>query len=128
MAFDISAAKQLDTAEYTVIHPATKDETEWKITFAGPSHPKAVSQRNAMLRKGLVRSKNGGRDLKPNVVDEEAVDFIVDRIIGWTGASQEFEEEYAKSLLMKPEYSWLRGQLNVFLNDDASFIGSSATN
>lgn len=133
MAFDLSNRRAEDTGDLNVVDPVTGENTDWIITFAGPGHEKAIKQMNRMIGKGMkkARTKGGADSFTVDEIKAEGVDFIVERIVGWTGLVDKgkevkFEEEVAKQLLSEPALQWAKRQCDTYLADDASFINRSA--
>lgn len=131
--YDLSELKQADTADLKIRHPKSGDETGWVITFAGPGHPKAVKQKNAQINRGLKRARmaENAEDMSADEVEQMSVDYIVGRMVGWSGLTWEgekdkaFDEAFVKKLLGDPSYEWLKNACNKFLVNEANFIGGS---
>lgn len=137
---DLSIFEEIaaDTADMTVRHPVTQEPTPWVITVAGPTHPQSVALGERMMRKAMREEKakeeariNGrkwkGEDRDPNDVKRDNISALVDRIVTWRGASEEFSREGAIALLLKPTFAPVVGQLADFVSADGSFIKRSAT-
>lgn len=138
-AFDPSvfAAANADTADMTVMHPITKEPTEWVIVFAGPTHPKSIALGDKFTREGLAKAKrieqartNGkkykGENKSPDELRREAIENAVAQIVTWRGSSVEFSEKAAIDMLMDPNYYRLVNQITEFLDDEDRFIKTSA--
>ena len=138
MSNDLMHLEASDTAALEVLHPVTSDpiigtdNKPWTIDFAGPAHPKAIEQKNSVIRKALKETRKGKNadDKEPDDVTAEGVKFLVDRILGWTpiqfgGKPLEFSPKAATDLLSNPKFEWLYRQCNKFLADEASFIKRS---
>lgn len=138
--FTSSDLESADTADmYVVINGKP---TTWRWTFSGPGHPKAVEQSNRVAREALQREADqeqarvNGRKYKaphrtPDEVRNGNVDFVVERIIGWSpvrldGADLPFSPEAARKLLLDPRKSGILQQAIDFLADDKAFTKRSA--
>jgi hypothetical protein len=143
MSIDLSNLLPADTATYEVLKPGGIEATGWVVTFAGPSHPRAVAWANEAARKGLREAKqikdaqiNGrkfkGDDKEPDDVRRENVQWVTARIVGWDPAPDfgdgpiEFSDKAATDLLIKPEMGWVFSQFVDFLGNDTSFTQRSA--
>ncbi|KTR02552.1 hypothetical protein NS365_21440 [Aureimonas ureilytica] len=140
---DLSAFVPTDTALLEILAPGGVNGTGWTITFAGPSHPKAVAYAEENSRKNLRRQRQieaaqiNNRKFKPEEreVDEvrrENVAWIVARILDWTpvklgpGGPVAFSEEAAFQMLLDPNYGWVFAQVVEFMTDERSFTKGSA--
>lgn len=126
MAFNFEIVRSADQAEYIVKHPQTGEDTEWVFIFSGPSHERAIKQRNDTLRRALKRTRTNKQPSESDII-ADGVEFVIARCLGWKGATVEYSEDALRRLLNDPAYGWLSKQLNEFLGDDASFINNSAT-
>lgn len=140
--FDLSVFQTSDEAEMVVRHPVTGEPTTWTITFAGPGHPKTREQTDRLARQALRDSQeqerarvNGrkwkGEEKSPDDVRSANVDFVADRIIGWSpirlnGEEVVFSPESAKRLLGDPKMGGLYQQCLDFLGNESSFLPRSA--
>jgi hypothetical protein len=124
--FDPTTITSGESATYEVTNPSTGEATGWLIEFAGPPHAKTLAVKRAALSRAF-KSQRTNKEPTYEELDEQSVDGIVKRIIGWSGSTIEFSEDSAKSLLLNPKHDWLKAQLNDFLNAQASFIKRSAT-
>ncbi len=141
---DLSSIIPTDTAVLEILKPGGLEGTGWKITFAGPAHPKAVAWSNEASRKNLRKQQQieqaqvNGRKFKaedkdPEEQRRENVSWVVSRITDWTpvrlgpGDAITFSETAATDLLMKPELGFAFAQMVDFLADDRSFTQRSAT-
>jgi hypothetical protein len=144
-AIDLSALIPLETAVLEILKPGGIESTGWKITFAGPAHPKTVAWQNEQSRKSLRKAQQieqaqvNGRKFKaedkdPQEQQRETVSWIVARIVDWTpiklgaGEPMRFSDAVAIDLLVKPELGWAFSQMVDFITDDRSFTQRSATN
>jgi hypothetical protein len=142
---DLSALIPLETAVLEILKPGGIESTGWKITFAGPAHPKTVAWQNEQSRKNLRKQQQieqaqvNGRKFKaddkdPDEQKRETVSWIVSRIVDWTpvklgpGDAITFSDSAATDLLVKPELGWAFSQMVDFITDDRSFMQRSATN
>lgn len=144
-ALDLSAFLPADTAVLELVRPGTTTKIGWKVTFAGPSHPKAVAWNNDAARQNLIQSREielarlNGKKYVPAEQDVEAarrdnVRWVVARIVDWTpvklsadSPTVSFSEQGAVELLMRPEMTAFYGQMLEFLNGEQSFTKASAT-
>jgi hypothetical protein len=141
--FDIDDFATADTAEMVVAHPITGEPTSWRITFAGPGHPKTVKQTDRLARQTMRESRdqemarvNGrkwkGEERTPDENRRRNAEFFAERMLGWTpvrinGADLPFSEETAVKLLMDPKYLKFYQQVLNFLADERSFTKASAS-
>lgn len=141
MSFDIDQLDAADEATMTVV--ANGALTTWVWTFAGPGHSKTVEQANRMSREALHEKRqkeqaqaNGRKWKAPEEsVDEvraKNVNFVVERLIGWTGAKRggedfAFSTEAARALLLDPRKGALLVQALEFLGEESSFTQRSVT-
>jgi hypothetical protein len=141
-AVDITDFLPADSAILTIRNPGTNEPTQWKITIAGPSHPKTQAWADDMARRNLRKAAKleaaqmNGRKLKPEERDiedmrSENIQWIVSRIIDWTPIKigdtvYEFSENSAKDLLSQPNMGWAFGQILDFISEEASFTKRSA--
>lgn len=142
---DLSGALPLDESVLTIEAPDGRPTT-WKITIAGPAHPKTVAWGEVAARRSLHRqsmqeqARVNGRKWKADETTPEEqlrlnVEWIVARIIGWTPVRVKqfspepipFSEAVAVELLSKPYMSFAFRQLVEFISDDASFARRSET-
>lgn len=138
-----------DEAIMLVSVPLANGSTTWQWTMASPSHPKGIAQKNRLSRESLKKSAEqeqsrvNGRKYKaevetPDQVDRGNVDFIIERLIGWSakldngedvkvgGDPFPFSEDNARKLLMLPKMWKLRNQAVDFIIDENSFTRRSA--
>lgn len=141
---DISAFVPEESAVFEVMKPGGIEGTGWKITFGGPSHPKAVAWQDASAQRQLRQDRmkeqaiTNGRKWKAedetvDSVRSRNVDWVISRIVTWTpvslgGGKIEFSDSAAKELLLKREMQWALLQMMEFLNDERSFTQRSAGN
>ena len=142
-AIDISGAMPVDTGILDIRKAGTEQPTGWKITFAGPSHPKTLAWADRQSRRALHRqaaieaAQVNGRKYKPEErtpddVRRDNVEWIVARILDWTpikvgGEVIAFSEAAATRLLSRPEMGWAFQQMVDYLADERSFTRRSAT-
>lgn len=136
---DLSSA---ETAEMTVW--LNGKETNWKWTWAGPGHPKTVTQRRRMDKERLSlealqeQARVNNRKYKAPEIDPEQdfanrVTQLVERLVGWSdvtvgGQVLAFSEDKAREILSNPSNVQLYLQSWEFLGADTSFIKRSAIN
>lgn len=138
--FDASVFESEDTAEMTVLHPVTDKPTSWKITFAGPGHPKTVDQQNRLARRRLEEARDKERaqvnqkKWKPAEVSveqqrRENAEFFAERMLGWTPVRLSpdqppivFSHENAVELLLNPKMGKLFLQVIEFVTGEDSFL------
>lgn len=141
-AVDLSAAMPVDSAVLEIMKPGGVEGTGWKITFAGPGHPKAIAWSNEQSRRGLRKEQRieqaqvNGKKYKPDEIEvddrrRENVGWVVSRILDWTpvkigGETIAFSESASTALLMRPDMGWAFGQMVEFLADERSFTRRSA--
>ena len=139
--FDVSDFDSADTAEMPVAHPVTSEPTSWVITFAGPGHVKTIDLANRRARQQLREEKakeqarvNGRRwkaeDKTPTDQRAENVEWIADRIVGWTpvkinGEDLPYSRENAIKPLTDPKKGWLFRQCLEFLLAEENLMQSS---
>jgi hypothetical protein len=136
-AIDLDAFLPADTAELE-IHRNDRP-TGWRVTFAGPAHPKTIAWNDAQARRTLRRqaaieqAQVNGRKWKPEDRDpaetrRENVEVVAARILDWTPIrinGREWSAAEATDLLVKPEMAWALGQMLEFLGAEASFTAPS---
>lgn len=146
-AIEIGQFMPDEAALFEVLAPNGQDGTGWIITFAGPSHEKAVAWANNSAKKTLRRQAQleaqqyNGRKVKPDERDpadvrKENVQWVVSRILDWTPVTIKpirpepfvFSEQVATELLLRHDMGWAFQQLVEFLANDKSFTKASATN
>lgn len=138
-----------DEAIMLVTVPLAEGSTSWQWQMASPSHPKGVAQKNRISRESLKKaaeqeqSRVNGRKYKaeietPEQVDRSNVEFIIERLLGWSpkldngedvkvgGELFPFSEDNARKLLMMPKMWRLRNQAIEFIIDENSFTKRSA--
>lgn len=141
LVIDLNDFAAADTAEMKV--RAAGKETGWTWIFAGPGHPKTVEQGNRIARQALKESKrqreaqiNGKKwhadDEDIEDIRRRNVDFVVERLVGWSavkvaGADDKavdfaFSPENARALLIDPAKAGLLEQAYTFLADDENFM------
>lgn len=142
MDFDLSDFDSADTSEMPVAHPVSGEPTEWVITFAGPGHAKTIDLADRRARQQLREEKakeqaraNGrkwkGEEKTPAEQRVENVEWIAERIVGWTPVKINAEDlpysrENATKLLADPNKGWLFRQCLEFLLAEENFMRSSA--
>lgn len=138
---DLADVAAEDVVQFEPTHPATgqpiigADGKPWTWTIAGPGHDVAVRQRNASMREALKEQRRPQRERE--AIDEQetirkGTAFAAVRVLGWSavvfgGRELQFSSKAVVDLLGNPKFSWLAGQLNRFLQDDASFLRQSPT-
>ncbi|KFL25069.1 hypothetical protein JP74_21290 [Devosia sp. 17-2-E-8] len=141
-SFSLDDFDAVDTSTMTVM--VNGAPTDWKWTFAGPGHPKAIEQSNRLAREGLAEQRaiqqaraNGKKwkasDETPDELRRENVGHVVERLVGWSpvkidGKDFAFSSENATMLLADPKRVGLLTQALEFLADENSFTRRSATN
>jgi hypothetical protein len=139
---DLSDFDTADTSDMPVAHPLTGEPTTWIITFAGPGHPKTIDLADRRARQQLRDEKakeqarvNGRKwkaeDKTPAEQRAENVEWIADRVVGWTpvkinGDDLSYSRENAIKLLADPKKGWLFRQCLEFLLAEENFMPSSA--
>lgn len=138
--FDIGAADAIDESRMEVM--VGGKGTDWFWIFAGPGHPKGIAQRNRLAREELnkqrLREQQQANGKKVKVPDRsfdevtgENIDFVMERLIGWSDATNgdqpfPFTDENARALLGDARKRGILLQAIEFINDDASFTPPSA--
>lgn len=140
----LSAFAFKDTAILDVMAPDGSGPLGWRITFAGPGHPKTVAFNEVKNREILHRNRQiemaqiNGRKYKPEeqTVDEarrENVRWVAARIVNWTPVALspdkpplEFSEAAAVDVFINPDLGWIYAQCLEFLAADQSFTQTSA--
>lgn len=138
--FDAGSLLAADTADMTVMSGGKP--TDWVWTFAGPGHEKAIEQSNRLARERLKldaeqeRSRVNGKKWRadpesPEEARRRHVDFIVERLVGWSDVSMAgkpfpFSVENARAFLGNPAAIAVATQALEFLGDDRSFTRRSA--
>jgi hypothetical protein len=142
---DFSAALPLDESVLTIEAPDGKPTT-WRVTLAGPAHPKTVVWADRAARQNLRRQQmqeqaqvNGKKwkaeERTPEEQRRQNVEWVVARIVGWTPVRIEqfspdpipFSEPVAINLLSQPYMGFVFKQLVDYLSDEASFTKRSET-
>lgn len=127
--FDLSAFELQDTGVLNVKNPVTGQPTGWEITIAGPTHPKTVALNakiNARIR-AQVTSQQRGVEIADDVIREQNVRDVCDRILDWThitlnGEDFPFSEGNAYDLLINSKNSKLFNQITEFMFGETSFL------
>jgi hypothetical protein len=116
--------------------------TDWVWTFAGPGHPRAIAQKDRIMRESLDRNRqieqaqiNGKKWKAPartaaDVLEDNVV-YVLERLIGWSpvsigGEDYPFSEDNARKLLVDPKKGALLAQSIEFIQGDDSFTQGSA--
>jgi hypothetical protein len=128
----------------------TDDEripTGWKITFAGPAHPKTVAYNDERGRialreaQAIEAQQRNGRKVKPDDTPLEdqrrnGVRWILARVVDWTPVLAPWihpdpikpsDTEIATRFLMDPKTTFAFAQMVEFLTAEKSFTKRSAT-
>ncbi|TIM07614.1 hypothetical protein [Mesorhizobium sp.] len=139
---DITALLLTEDSILEIMTPDGKP-TGWKITLAGPAHPKVVAFADDQQRRNLHKAKlveqaqvNGKKyQAEEKTTDEnrrENIRWIVARIATWSpvkvgGVVHEFTDKVAEDLLIKPEMGAVLSQIAEAINEDRRFTKPSAT-
>ena len=141
---DLSAFIPADTAVLDILAPGSAAPIGWRITFAGPGHPKTIAFNEAKNRETLHRNRQiemaqiNGRKYKPEErsVDEarrENVQWVAARIVDWTpvtlkpgAAPIAYSEKAAVDIFVDPDLGWVYAQCLDFLVSEQSFTRTSA--
>jgi hypothetical protein len=143
IAVDLTAFIPQDVAVLNVLRAGGIEETGWKITFAGPSHPQTLAWSEASARKNLRRQAqieqaqvNGKKfkaeEREPDDVRRENIAYVVARIVDWSpvrlgpGEPILFSPAAATELLLRPELGFVYTQALEFLGEERSFTKGSA--
>lgn len=140
----LSAFAFKDTATLDILAPGGSKSIGWRITFAGPGHPKTIAFNEAKNREILHRNRQieaaqiNGRKYKPEeqTVEEarrENVRWVAARIVEWTPVALSpdkpplaFSEAAAIEIFINPDLGWIYAQCLDFLAADQSFTQTSA--
>jgi hypothetical protein len=138
--FDLDAMDSQDEARMQVM--VGDRPTGWYLIFAGPGHPLGIAQTNRVAREELQRNRaieqaraNGKKykaeDKSPEQLLDENVDFVMERLIGWTevkmnGEPFPFTRENAIKTLKDKKKSSLLAQAIEFIISENSFMKRSA--
>lgn len=135
--FDLASIKVDDTAEMALVDPNTGDPTDWKITFAGPTHAATIKLRNETQRAAFRemrksqsrRYRDDDADDSKDDVAENVVKMLLARTLGWSdvtfgGEPYPFTEENARKLYRGNPL--IRAQALNFLSEDANFLQKAA--
>lgn len=148
--FDFSAMVPEDVAVLEITMPGELENeripTGWKITFAGPAHPKTVAWNDAQATVGLRKSAaieaqvRNGRKVKADdtTLEEQRqqnAQWILARVIDWTPMRAPWIQEQpikptdpvAAKFLLDPKTSGAFVQMVEFLTAEKSFTKRSAT-
>ena len=142
VSLDLDALSS-DTATHEILKPGGVEGTGWVITFAGPSHPRAVAWSNENSRRTLRKEQqveqaraNGKKykaeDRDVDDVRRENIQWVVAHIVDWTpidigDGPVAFSDAAATELLLNRRMGWALVQMIDFLADDRSFTKRSAT-
>jgi len=138
--FDLAALAPLDQAEMEVV--ANGQLTGWKWLFAGPSHPMGIAQKRRLLverqkvdheiRSARVNNRRWEAPMEnPDDVQKRNVDFVMERLIGWSNATLAgepllFSRDSVKKMLSDDRYETLLVQALEFLADGTAFYQKDA--
>jgi hypothetical protein len=114
----------------------------WLWHFAGPGHPKYLTQQNRVSRERLHKDRlieqarvNGKKwvapEETPEGVREGNVVYVIERLVGWSpiridGQDFPFTEDNARKILADPKRLNVLTQALEFLSADSSFTQRSA--
>ena len=99
------------------------DGDQWRITIAGPTHPKGFAAEEAMRLRAL-RQLDGRGETAEEYIDR-VLEPLVTRTIGWTpvtlnGEPFVYSSENARKLYRESDL--VRKQVEVFIYRSASFL------
>ncbi len=135
-----------DTAVMEIIPPGGADAIG-TITFAGPGHPKTITQsdrvtlQNQKEAADQAQARVNGRKWKADVPDAEQIrtrnaTFVVERIVAWSGIKQRgddgtvtevpFSDALARTIFLDRRKEWLLHAALEFLTAERSFTSRSA--
>jgi hypothetical protein len=141
----LADAEYTDTGVLEVRHPITKALTGWKVTFAGPGHPKTIKENDRALDEVLQTAKaqemsrvnNKKWKSDDQSVAEARREFarsIAVRILDWSPVDFQdgkgavsFSENNAIDLMLDPKRSWIAPQFREYLDGEKSFTKGSVT-
>lgn len=141
----ISNARYSSTGVLEIRHKDTHELTGWKITLAGPSHPKTLEVRDRQTDRYLQREqekekaivnrrkyKGGGPDV--HAVRLQHAEDTAARILDWVPVDLDdgrgvihFSEAAAIEMLLDPDLIWVANQIQDYFDDEKSFTKASAT-
>lgn len=131
-------------SENTVVNikNASGQDTGWKITLAGPSHPQVIEFADEQAKSGLQKQRlieqaqvNGKKyhaeEKSPDQARRESIRWVTRRIIGWTPVKigdkvWEYSQPNAEELFIKPELGAVLSQLTEAIGEDKRFMKPSA--
>lgn len=140
---DLSSTLFLETADLDMLVPGTANLAGWKITLAGPSHPKATAYRDDQARRDIHKANlveqarvNGRKykatDETPAEQRQKFIEGIVARIVTWTpikigGKQYDFSDANAVELLSEPKMGGYLNQIVDYIVSETAFTPNSAT-
>lgn len=130
--FDLSGLETKETATMEPVHPKTMqplvdgEGNKVTITVYGPdSEQRRKLDRKATNRR-LKQAKAGRINVTAEELEAEAMEVLVNCTVDWEnialdGKVLECNEKNVRKVYN--QYSWLREQVDDFINDDSNFLG-----
>ena len=109
----------------TVIHPIT-GETDWILTIVGIDS--AEFNKSMSVKAQRLIDGKGAQSIEER--QKDAAELVAACIVGWTGLSSNgvqipYSPEKALELISDPSLSWVKEQVETFVNTRANFFRSS---
>ena len=116
-----------ESAQLTVLHPKTGEETSIVITLASPDSDKYRKLSMAMRNKNLQYATKNRGVASAERLDEDAVNLLVGATLAWAGVVEngiavDCTPENVRRLYTT--FPWLREQVDTFLGDRKNFFNS----
>lgn len=141
-AIDIGGVLPHDETVIDIMKAGTNEPTGWKVTLAGPAHPKTQAwvtenaRRNLRKAAMIEQAQANGKKYKAEVAEvadsrRENVEWLVSRIVDWTPVkigpeTFPFSDAVAVELLSRPAMGWAFNQILEAVGDERSFTKASA--
>lgn len=118
--------KETDEAIYTVVHPVTGEETDWKITLRSPDSPQVKKVREKWQK---LSSKRGNKGLSVDQQGAFNTEMCKVSTISWIGLVDEGKEVPCDADTRDEWYGhkWLREQVAEFLVETTSFLSTNGS-
>lgn len=129
---DIQSIKTADSAEITLLHPATGEPLGASITIAGPEHPSRKRIIFALQRKIRAQAGKSSRrpGYDPEAEAEESIEHLAAMTLGWKGIADGGKEiifSVDAAIKLYTDVAWIAEQVNTALIDRENFIVDSRT-
>lgn len=103
-------------------HPVTGDLLGKSLKVVGPDSSQfRASIKAAFMRKAALAGKQDSLE----ALEAESTDLIASTIVGWSDDAYfggSYTSEAARAIVANPGFSWLRGQLEEFVQDSKRFF------